>query len=387
MHHVVGGQLVQTPPAHRPLSQHLGRHAAPSWRVRHLGKLLEPSHLRFPCAACAARRGRPLLRAGRQRHLSIEAGDAMARLEARATSLQLCGANALLLLLLRRPAPPQHSSSSKPAAAAASPVKGASPIAPSTPPLPSTPGGGWGGGSGNTAGGGEGTGRTTTRVLAGSADMTETSNAADAATVSTARQLTASATAVASAAVGDSMIAVTETDAAATTSLMRAGSMPRMEASRSTYACWSKDSIVPPSVARKRTRRTRAVLGKSGGKGGGGDGCGGTGNEGDGEASGVADGSGGDGGREGGACVTRAVTCGWYAKAAEPPAAAQRAYSPPVTEAAPSSTPPLSVPSRGVRAFAQPWSAAGTKRTWSPCSSWWLPLKPTSYATSESSQA
>ena len=55
-----------------------------------------------------------------------------------------------------------------------------------------------------------------TCVLAGSAEMTETSNAADATTVLTARLSTALATAAASTAVGDAIIAVTETDAAAT---------------------------------------------------------------------------------------------------------------------------------------------------------------------------
>ena len=174
-----------------------------------------------------------------------------------------------------------------------------------------------------------------TCVLAGSAEMTETSNAADATTVLTARLSTALATAAASTAVGDAIIAVTETDAAATTSLIRVGSMPRVEASCSTYACWSNDSIVPPSVAWKRTRRTRAVLGKSGGKGGDAAGNADGIRQGGGEASGVANGGGGEGGGasggggwEGGSCVTRAVTCGWYAKVVDPPAATHRAYSP-----------------------------------------------------------
>ena len=49
----------------------------------------------------------------------------------------------------------------------------------------------------------------------------------------------------------------------------------------------------------------------------------------------VANGGGGEGGGasggggwEGGSCVTRAVTCGWYAKVVDPPAATHRAYSP-----------------------------------------------------------
>ena len=51
--------------------------------------------------------------------------------------------------------------------------------------------------------------------------------------------------------------------------------------------------------------------------------------DGGGDGGGAVGGGGSNGGWEGGACVTRAVTCGWYSKTLLPAAAAQRAYSPP----------------------------------------------------------
>jgi len=121
-------------------------------------------------------------------------------------------------------------------------------------------------------GGGEGTGSTTVSMLDDSAERIETPSDVEAVAGSVTRLSTALETKMASDVVEASMSAVTETDEAATNSLMREGSTRRAAARRSKYACWSNASTVLLSVARKRTRRTSTVLGSSGGRGGGGDG-------------------------------------------------------------------------------------------------------------------